>query len=247
MAIAQAGLAFRIRRPIEDLGAVLAQLFDDEVAEVTSPVSARFDIRNRSDVMVQLFGDVCFVSNDELAWPLLTDEGRDARRVHAALGAPALLLAFCRYDAGGSHGYAVFEDGRRVRTRLQTLDVPGLAPLAESGAPQPFEQRWLKAAHYVEAEARGADGRPPARDEGKVYYLGNREVLVPERELTGRLLHDGLEALFGVCPWDTLITPTYRFFRVGRGPGREVVTTDGESAPAAPAGRRPRRAWWRLR
>ncbi|HEX7689023.1 MAG TPA: hypothetical protein VF453_15015 [Burkholderiaceae bacterium] len=246
MAIAQAGLAFRARAPIEDLNAVLAQLFDDDVAEVASPVSARFDIRNRSDVMVQLFGDVCFVSNDELAWPLLAQEDHDARRVHASLGAPALMLAFCRYDAGGSHGYAVFEHGRRVRRRLQTLDVPGLAPLAESGAPLPFEQRWLKAAHYIEAEARPADGRAPVRDEGKVYYLGDREVLVPARELTGRMLHDGLEALFGVCPWDTLITPTYRFFRVGRRPEREPVTHDGEP-PSASAGRRARRSWWRLR
>jgi hypothetical protein len=246
MAIAQAGLAFRAREPIEDLGAVLARLFDDDVAEVTSPISARFDIRNRSDVMVQLFGDVCFVSNDDLAWPLLADAGHDAGRVHASLGAPALLLAFCRYDAGGSHGYAVFEHGRRTRTRLQTLDVPGLAPLTESGAPQPFEQRWLKAAHYVEADARPADGRPPVPGEGKVYYLGNREVLVPARELTGRMLHDGLEALFGVCPWDTLITPTYRFFRVGRRPEREAVTSDGEPASAS-AGRRGRRPWWRLR
>jgi hypothetical protein len=246
MPIAQAGLAFRARAPIQDLSAVLAHLFDDEVAEVSAPVSARFDVRNRSDVMVQLFGDVCFVSNDRLAWPLLTDERHDARRMLASLGVPPLLLAFCRYDAGGSHGYALFEHGRRIRTRLQTSGVPGLPPLTESGAPLPFEQRWLKAAHYVEKEAHAADARAPARGDGKVYYLGHREVLVPAHELTGRMLHDGLEALFGVCPWDTLITPTYRFFRVGREPAREAVAAGGEPSDPA-AGRRSRRPWWRLR
>jgi len=248
MGIAQAGIAFRTREPIGDLALLLGRLFAEEVAEIASPVGTRFDIRNRSDVMVQLFGDVCFVSNDALAWPLLKDDADDGRRLHACLGAPALLVAFCRFDAGGSHGYAVFERGRRIRRRLQTR-VPGLEPLAQSGEPQPFEQRWLRAAHFV-----GSDARP----DDKTYYLGDREVLVPAAQLTGRMLHDGLEAMFGVCPWDTLITPTYRFFHVGRphahahahaharaqAPAGVAVTTDDEPSST---GRRARRAWWPFR
>ncbi len=236
MGIAQAGLAFRASAPIENLTSVMASVFGEEVAEIPSPVATRFDIRNHSDVMVQLFGDVCFVSNDDLAWPLLRNDSASVDRLHAVLGAPELMLAFCHYDAGGSHGYALFEHGKRRRTRLQTENLPDVPPLAESGAPLPFEQRWLNAAHYVEPDVRVQASR------AKVYYLGDREVLVPARDLTGRMLHDGLESLFGICPWDTLITPTYRFFRVGpaTGPG-------GDEAASVPLVSTPRRAWWRLR
>ena len=237
MGIAQAGLAFRASTPIGDLTSVLASVFGEDVAEVPSPVATRFDIRNHSDVMVQLFGDVCFVSNDDLVWPLLENDSANAEHLHAVLGAPELLLAFCHYDSGGSHGYAVFENGKRRRTRLQTEGVAGIAPLSESGAPLPFEQRWLKAAHYVEAEGR------PHEAQTKVYYLGNREVLVPARDLTGRMLEDGLESLFGICPWDTLITPTYRFFRVGALDPRDAEPV----ASRAPLVSTPRRAWWRWR
>jgi hypothetical protein len=240
MGIAQAGLAFRATTPMENLASVMASVFGEEVAEIASPVAARFDIRNHSDVMVQLFGDVCFVSNDDLAWPLLKNDSASADRLHAVLGAPELMLAFCHYDAGGSHGYALFERGKRRRTRLQTEGLPDLPPLAESGAPLPFEQRWLKAAHYVEAEAR------PHDSQSLVYYLGNREVLVPARDLTGRMLHDGLESLFGICPWDTLITPTYRFFRVGP-EGGHANGRDAEEPASLPLASTPRRAWWRLR
>jgi hypothetical protein len=234
MSIAQAGLAFRAAAPIENLTSVMASVFGEQACEIASPVAARFDIRNHGDVMVQWFGDVCFISNDDLAWPLLKDGSAQADRLHAVLGAPELMMAFCRYDAGGSHGYALFEHGRRRRTRLQTDGLPDVPPLAESGAPLAFEQRWLHAAHYVEPDAR-ADG-----SRRKVYYLGEREVLVPARDLTGRMLQDGLESLFGLCPWDTLITPTYRFFRVGPPRGSDA----GEAPAIAPAST-PRRAWWR--
>jgi hypothetical protein len=118
-------------------------------------------------------------------------------------------MAFCHYDSGGSHGYAVFEDGRRTRTRLQTSGLPDVPALQESGTPLAFEQRWLGARHYVAAEATAsADAR-------RMVFLGDREVVVPARDLTGRMLQDGLDALFGVCPWETLLTPTYRFFRLG--------------------------------
>jgi hypothetical protein len=187
-------------------------------------------------VMVQTFGEVCFISNDDLAWPLIRDSARDATRLHAALGAPDLLVAFCHYDSGGSHGYAVFEHGRRTRTRLQTSSLPDGPALVEAGAPLPFEQRWLRARHYVEAEALAQ------ADDARVYFLGNREVVVPARDLTGRMLQDGLDALFGVCPWETLLTPTYRFFRLG--PDRVRAGAPAVSrAQSIAANKRP---WWQF-
>ena len=236
MGIAQAGIAFRISESVTDLEAFMGAVFAEPATEIPLPVSARFDIRNHSDVMMQTFGEVCFISNDDLAWPLIKDGAADIGRLHAALGAPELLMAFCHYDRGGSHGYAIFENGRRTRTRLQTSDVPDVPALVESGTPLAFEQRWLGARHYEEAEA-AASG-----DAGRMYFLGEREVVVPARDLTGRMLQDGLDALFGVCPWETLLTPTYRFFRLGPERERELEPAISR-ARAIPAIKRP---WWQF-
>ena len=233
MGIAQAGIAFRNSASVGDMAGFMGAVFDEPATEIPLPVSARFDIRNHSDVMLQAFGDVCFISNDDLAWPLIRNSGRDLGRLHAALGSPELLMAFCHYDSGGSHGYAVFEHGRRTRTRLQTNGLPDVPALVESGTPLAFEQRWLGARHYVDATAR---------DDGRMVFLGERAVVVPARDLTGRMLQDGLEALFGVCPWETLLTPTYRFFRLG--PER-----DRAQAPAVSRARpiqAIKRPWWQF-
>jgi hypothetical protein len=230
MGIAQAGIAFRIPASIEDPGRFLTSVFAEPATEIPLPVSSRFDIRNHSDVMVQTFGEVCFISNDDLAWPLLRDPERRATQLHAALGAPALLVAFCHYDSAGSHGYAVFENGRRTRTRLQTRNLPDVPALLDSGAPLAFEQRWLEARH---GEAVGDAG---------MVFLGDRDVVLPARDLTGRMLQSGLDALFGVCPWETLLTPTYRFFRLGAerpSASRPAISR----APPLPAVKRP---WWQF-
>jgi hypothetical protein len=226
MPIAQAGLAFRVSDPIEDLAAVVSSVFEAPAVEVASPVAERFDVRNRGDVMVQWFGDVCFLCNDPLVSPLLEGCEAGAARLHRALGEPPLLFAFRHDDAAASYGYAVFERGERKRTRLQEAAQAGAPAVAESGPPLAFERRWLAAPHFVEGDAAA-----------KVFYLGRREVLVPEERLTGRMLQEGLEAHFDVCPWETLITPTYRFFRLGaHAPGAR----DAEAASATPA----RKRWW---
>ena len=234
MGIAQAGIAFRISASVDDMEDFMGAVFDERATEIPLPVSARFDIRNHSDVMVQTFGEVCFISNDDLAWPLIRNSERDVGRLHAALGSPELLVAFCHYDSGGSHGYAVFEHGRRARTRLQTSGVPDTPALVESGKPLAFEQRWLGARHY--------DGATAHADDGRMVFLGEREVVVPARDLTGRMLQDGLDALFGVCPWETLLTPTYRFFRLGAERERSEAPAVSRARPI-PAAKRP---WWQF-
>jgi hypothetical protein len=236
MGIAQAGIAFRISASLEDPGHFMAAVFGEPATQTPLPVSERFDIRNHSDVMVQTFGDVCFISNDDLAWPLLRRVDANATKLHAALGHPELMVAFCHYDAGGSHGYAVFEHGQRRRTRLQTRNLPDLPALVQSGEPLAFEQRWLDAQHYVEAD----DATHPGGN--KVYFLGNREVVVPAGDLTGRMLQDGLDALFGVCPWETLLTPTYRFYRLGQERARIATPAVSRAKPIAAV----KRPWWHL-
>jgi hypothetical protein len=240
MGIAQAGIAFRSSDSVSDLAAWMSAVFGEPATEIPLPVSARFDIRNHSDVMVQTFGEVCFISNDDLAWPLIRNDGADAGRLHAALGAPDLLMAFCHYDSGGSHGYAVFEHGRRTRTRLQRSGAHDSPTLVESGRPLAFEQRWLGARHYLVSEARGEAATAVGDD--RMVFLGDREVVVPARDLTGRMLQDGLDALFGVCPWETLLTPTYRFFRLGPERAHTAEPAVSRARPTAAA----RRPWWQF-
>jgi hypothetical protein len=240
MGIAQAGIAFRVSASVEDTEAFLSSVFAETATEIPLPVSTRFDIRNHSDVMMQTFGEVCFISNDDLAWPLIRDGAADVARLHAALGAPDLLVAFCHYDSGGSHGYAVFERGRRTRTRLHTRGLADVPALVETGTPLPFERRGLGTHRASQAPA---PARAIAQADGARAPLPSRhEAVMPERDLTGRMLQDGLETLFGVCPWETLLTPTYRFFRLG--PERERADEPAISrARAIPASKRP---WWQF-
>jgi hypothetical protein len=207
MGIAQAGLAFRLTATTADIHALVPRLFDVELMAIPHPGRGQFDIRKPGDVMVQLFGDACFICSDDLAWKFLEKPDEDMGPIHRLLGSPEFLLAFCHYDSGGSHGYAIAEHGRRTRTRLQTIGLPHLPPLQERGAPMAFELPWLAAPFYLEAD----DDCPP-EERIKVYYQGDREVEVPEHGLTARMLQDGLQSVFGVCPWATDIEPAYHFF-----------------------------------
>src|SRR5262249_6936303 len=162
-----------------------------------------------------------------------------------ALGAPEFLVAYCHDEVRERYGYAVYARGRPIRARAQSLATheaadrthrlvrtAPAAALRESGNALSFERRWLCAPHFL------PHVDDPAQPTTRIFYLGDREVLVPESRLTGRLLHDGLNALFGICPWDTLITPTYRFFRM-RGHVDAAAPAANEEAVAP-----KRRAWW---
>jgi hypothetical protein len=67
-------------------------------------------------------------------------------------------------------------------------------------------------------------------------------VVVPARDLTGRMLQDGLDTLFGVCPWETLLTPTYRFFRLGPERVRAGEPAISRAQPIAAV----KRPWWQF-
>lgn len=206
MGVAQAGVVFRLESAGQDFRGLMSHLFDQDVQEIPHPDAGKFDIRHASDVMVQVFGDVCFICNDSLVWDLLEKPQADARPLFSALGSPALMLVFCRYDSGGSYGYAVIERGEITRSRLQTSGIPGLAPLVEFGEPKAFETPWLSAPHFLEED----DG--PREAWQKVYDLGGRKV--SEHHLTARMLFDALESLFGVCPWETERVPVHHFFKL---------------------------------
>ena len=210
MGIAQAGLAFRPTSSIANLQSFIANLCGEDAAQIAHPNSKEFDIRRHTDVMVQFFGENCFICNNDLVWDILEHPRKDVGRTYRALGSLDMILAFCLYESGGSYGYAFIEQGKRTRSRLQTFGVPTLPPLLEHGIPKAFEQRWLSADFYLDE-----DDDCPADERQKIYYQGgNRDTAVPEHALTRRLLDESLQMNFGVCPWATDVAPIYHFFKL---------------------------------
>lgn len=208
MGIAQAGIVFRPTKPISDVRLLVSKLCNEVANPIEHPNVGQFDIRNHADVMVQFFGDSCFICNNDVAWDLLERPTFDVTHTYQSLGRPELFLAFCRYDSGGSYGYAFVEEGRRTRSRLQTTGVPKLPPLIELGPPRDIEKRWLSADYYLEEDDC------PVEQRQRIFYQGEREIEVPEYYLTSRILDEILIDEFGVCPWNTDIEPVYHFFRL---------------------------------
>lgn len=205
MGVAQAGLVFRSKVPLRDMGALVSKLCGGQVVAIEQPQQGTFDIRNPLDVMVLVFGDVYFICNHDLIWDLLENPTQAATQRHCVLGAPDCLLAFCHYDSGDSYGYAFIERGERTRSRLQTSGEPALI---EYGTPKAFETRWLTAEFYLEEDDC------PVEEWRKIYYQGNREIEVAEADLTRRLLQEALLLHVGVCPWEDEVTPESHFFRL---------------------------------
>jgi hypothetical protein len=208
MGIALAGVAFRPVLQIESPAAFVAQLFGQDVVQIEPPDRGEFDIRRRGDVMVEFFGDVCFIFSHDLVWEILSNPSAIADSMVSTLGTPDLLLAFCHYDSGGSHGYAFFEHGIRTRTRLQTTDVPGLPPIIESGQPKDFELRWLTAPSYFEEDDC------PREEWQKVFVQNEGKLHIAECHLTRRMLYEALISSFGICPWERDVQPVSFFFRL---------------------------------
>src|SRR5690349_15143576 len=93
MAVAQAGIAFRASLSHADPAALVGKLLDGVAEEIERPTSAGFDVRQRGDVMLQTFGDICFVCNLEFGCAVIDDPHAHGGRLHEALGAPEFLMA----------------------------------------------------------------------------------------------------------------------------------------------------------
>lgn len=215
MGIAQAGIAFKPNQPVDDVCRLVSALYGGEASPIEHPNVGQFDIRNHSDVMVQFFGDSCFICNDNLAWNALENPQTDVTKIYHLLGCPDLFVIFCHYGSGGSYGYAFVEKGQITRSRFQTTDYPPLPPVVEFGVPKNIESRWLSADFFLDEDDC------PEDEWQKVYYLG--DVTVSEDELTGYLLQEILNHEFGVCPWDTDMEPIYHFFKFAGKNGCEPV------------------------
>ena len=199
MGIVQAGLAFSLAEPAADLGALVARLTGETPVAIHRPNWGDFDIRRPGDVMVQVFGNACFVCNGKIAAPLMEHPERDATASYEALGRPDFFMAFYCLDSGGTYGYALFEHGVRVRSRLQSdAGPPHQPPLVEFGTPTELEQQWLGAVWRLEE-----DENAPPEEWVKLFIHGSHPLPVPEFGLTSRMLYEICMQRFGVCPWDT--------------------------------------------
>jgi len=208
MGIAQAGIAFKSNKKIENVRSLVSTLCGEKANQIEHPNHGQFDIRRHTDVMVQIFRDSCFICNNDLVWNFLENPRSDLGHIYRALGKPESFLLFCHYDSGGSYGYSFVEHGVITRSRLQTTGVPRLPPIIEFGNPKDIEKRWLSASFYIE------DDECPMEERRKIFYQGNREIEVSEYHLTKRILDEILLNKFNACPWETDQEPVYHFFRL---------------------------------
>ncbi|MFM0598441.1 hypothetical protein [Paraburkholderia dilworthii] len=226
MGVAMAGIAFHLKDTNKPVDELVSALFERPCREIAPPNRREFDIRRPSDVMVEVFDDVCFVYSNELVWGILDNpEEADTRHIFATLNRPELILGFCNYDSGGSYGYAFIENGIMTRSRLETVEAPGRAPLQEYGLPKEFETRWLSAPSYLEED----EGALP-EERVRIYYLPAENLQVAEFSLTSRTLYEALVISFGVCPWDTDAKSNSRFFRLETKPVENIPSTFPQSA-----------------
>jgi hypothetical protein len=201
--VSQAAIALRTSQIDFNPQQVVSDLFNKR-AEVLDQCPPRFDTRQTNEVAVEQYGDIWVISSDALTMPLLENPHYNASELHRTLGSPAMIIPFCQYDSGGTYGYAFIENGVLTRSRLHSCD----SPVQQFGPLKPFEERWASAEFYLEEDDCPEDERQ------KIYYLGDREVEVPEFGLSNRLSYEALSEYLGICPWDNALKPRIWYLRL---------------------------------
>ncbi|WP_431265177.1 hypothetical protein ACQ859_07075 [Roseateles chitinivorans] len=212
MGYTQAGLILKRSTTTDDPLALVERLTGELAEELNRQNPWPFDPRSHNDVLVQFANGACVITNHDLVWSILEDPDFDVEALHQKLGAPDSFMVFCRYDGGGTFGYAVVEQGRLVRRRLQTTGVPSLPPLTDVGEPLALEAPWLSAKFFYEDDEDEED--IPEDEREKILYLDDKDDGIPEYWLTCRLLEKLLEERYGVIPWDLGNDPQDRFLRM---------------------------------
>lgn len=207
MGVAQAGIIVNSKYKKEELHALVELLSNRKLKEIDHPNFSEFDVRNENDFMIEVFGDVYVISNHHLVWNLMSQEVIDSSHIYTSLGCPELFFVFCRYDSGGSYGYAIFENGVRARYRLQTVGSAILEALVEGGEPNEVEQNWLSGEVYLEEDDC------PEEDRQKIVINNATRKEVPEYYLTNAILESLLISYFNLIPWDSKEKPIYHFYK----------------------------------
>jgi len=86
LGVALAGIAFRVQTASFDVTQIVAALTGEELSEIEQPNQREFDIRNHSDVMVQVFDEICFIYNNDIVWDILENPKNDAVDLYRGFG-----------------------------------------------------------------------------------------------------------------------------------------------------------------
>lgn len=184
MGMATAGIAFRGIGHVAPPDGIVQGLFGGEFQRRDRRPD-RFDSRKPGDVCVQLKGDVCAIFNWRLVEPYFAQDA-DVRPLWEKLNKPSVMIAFCHFDSGDTHGYVFFEAGSRTRSRFSCA-----GRLTEAGAERDFETQWLNAKRHVE------NPDDPPEEHQVILQQDNPRREVPYRQLTAHLLREALERQFG--------------------------------------------------
>lgn len=209
MGISQSSLVFRPNAPITDMRALVHAVFGAPAMPVTPPQYQTLDTRFPENVLVEEFGDVVVVSNFELVWNLMVRPSDAEPSIWAALGSPDRWMVFCYMDSGGTYGYAIYEDDRLTRSRMQTMGLAHVPPLVEYGEPLPLERKWLDAPWAMEGDDSAATD-----DRVKVFRHPDTGAVTTEEYMTAQILSDLSTQLWGMCPWEWPTRPLMHYFQV---------------------------------
>lgn len=223
MGTAQGGIIFGVTEPDCSAVDLVAALYGPDFTELGSR-PRDFDTRHPGDILVQRMGDVWAISGGGLEWPLLSGSECDTGAIWEALQRPQEFLAFCRYDSGGSYGFALFEQGRRVRSLLHT---PG--SLTEIGDPLPFEQPWWNEADSALAALETQEDEEEAEGEARAI----------RQNLASALVREALLEYVECCPWEMNIAE-FSNFRLNGPAARRLSPARAAPAPSAPDSSRDR-------
>lgn len=187
MGLSTAGVAFKHNSfTPEDQQEMIRRAFGSAFHSIpASEIRNSHDIRVPGNIAVESTNGATFVYNGELAERVLFEEQALEPELLAALGNPEVVVVFCHYDSGGSFGYAIWEKGVRIRSRVHTLEKT-----SDDGVPMELELPWLQAEQFVDE-----DGEPAYRN------LESGEIAT-EAYVTARMLRQVMGGLFGVAPWD---------------------------------------------
>lgn len=187
MGLSTAGLIFKPTPDTPEEQEMIRRAFGEALHPVMgSEAQASHDVRYPDNIAVESTNGATCIYAGAPADQMIFDSKELAPEVFAALGSPAFIVVFCLYDSGGSFGYAIIENGVRVRLRLYSNDTT-----SDQGTPMHCELPWLRAEQFFDEE-----------DEEMVFRNTESGEVASEFQITPRLLRMVVTELFGVCPWD---------------------------------------------
>jgi hypothetical protein len=182
----------------------LEQLDDTQVWSMTP----KFDPRKQGDFIINRGPKHLCIMNSAVSDDLFFKRDMSCYdRISKAFDASGKIIFFCLYDSGGSHGFAVFENGRLLRQRLYTE----YNRQSESGVPHPAEADWEKA---ILTSSEMEDYSEDLEEGIDLFRHMPSQSLQTDCNANSLIVDAVLKAEFGWSPLDDDIVPTeYSYYR----------------------------------